>query len=187
MEPTLQPESSLEESRAARRLFRRYALLTVALAVPLVWAFATLRNAYPVAASNMMTNSNVLARGGNYFILRGETISGEVIDIRPSRLGGPMAARAWGMAAATVQNGSFRLASPHPDNARLMAEAGGFDNLPRAVRLPELLRAWGENYNARQPADSQRRLRAVRLDVYRWGGLTYGDYERFIETWRTEL
>ena len=179
--------SRANKQRAARHWFRRYVVLTVALCAPLVWAFGTLRHVYPVAAWTVMVDSRVLRRGRTYFILRGETISGEIFDVPAARLTNAMSGRAWSMTSATAQNASFFLDSPHPDNVRLLTTAGGLERLPRGARMPDLLRAWGEIYNARQPVASPRRLRAIRIDVYRWEGGSYTLYDRFLETWREEL
>ncbi|MDT7780392.1 MAG: hypothetical protein QOC99_2904 [Acidobacteriota bacterium] len=173
--------------RRARRMRVRYAVLTLALFVPLLCAFLSIRNLYPFAASTMMMAGGDLRSGTEYFILRGETASGETIDLPPAELTDALTGRHWSLVGATVENKSFVIASPHPSNALLVAEAGGAGMLPRAARLKELLRAWGEIYNARRPETSARRLRAVRLDAYRWEGKTYGDYERFVESWRAEL
>lgn len=179
--------SHATKQRAARYWFRRYAVLTVALCVPLVWAFGTLRQVYPVAAWAVMVDSRALQHGRTYFILRGETISGETLDIPATHLTNAMSARAWSMTSATEQNASLFLDSPHPDNVRLLALVGGSERLPRGARMPDLLRAWGEIYNARQPVTSPHRLRVIRLDVYRWEGGDYTHYDRFLETWRVEL
>lgn len=175
------------KQRAERRWFRRYVVLTVALVVPLGWAFITIRQVYPIAAWLVMTDSRMMQHGRTYFILRGETISGETLEIPATSLTDAMAPRAWSMVAATEQNASFSLNSPHPDNVRLLATVGGLEGLPRGARMPDLLRAWGQIYNARLPATSPRRLRAIRLDVYQWEGGSYANYDRFLETCRVEL
>lgn len=172
---------------AARRLKARYALLTAALFAPLLYSFLAVRNVYPFAASTMMMAGGDLGRGANYYVLRGETVGGETIDLPPARLTDALSWRHWSLVGETVKNKQFTIHSPHPSNAALAAQAGGAERLPRAVRLPELLRAWGEVYNSRLPADSPRRLRAVMLDAYRWEGGAYADYVRPVETWREGL
>jgi hypothetical protein len=176
-----------EAATQARRVGIRYSVLTCALFVPLLCAFISIRNLYPFAASTMMMAGGDKEKGTEYFILRGETEGGETIDLPPASLTNALTGRHWSLVGATVENKSFQIASPHPANALMFAEAGGVDKLPRAARLGELLRAWGEIYNARLPQSSALRLRAVRLDAYRWEGKTYGDYERFVESWRAEL
>ena len=171
----------------ARRVRLRYALLTVALCAPLVWSFLAVRNLYPFPAYTMMMAGGDLRRGTDYFVLHGETVTGETIDLPPADLTDALSWRHWSLVGATVQNKSFTIARPHPANAALMAEAGGADKLPRAARLGELLHAWGDCHNQRLPEDSPRRLRAVRLDAYRWDGGEYKDYGRFVESWRVEL
>jgi hypothetical protein len=175
------------DSASARRLRFRYAALTLALFVPLLWAFLSIRNLYPFAASTMMMAGGDLQSGTEYFILRGETEGGETIDLPPVELTDALSNQHWSLVGATVENKSFFIKNPYPSNAALIAEAGGADKLPRAARLRELLRAWGEIYNARLPPASALRLRAVRLDAYRWEGRGYVDYERFVESWRAEL
>jgi hypothetical protein len=172
---------------AARRVKVRYALLTAALFAPLLYSFLAVRNVYPFAASTMMMAGGDLGRGANYYVLRGETASGETIDLPPAELTDGLSWRNWSLAGETVKNKQFTIYNPHPSNVALADSAGGVDKLPRAARLAELLRAWGEIYNARLPEDSPRRLRAVRLEAYRWEGGSYDDYERFVESWRAEL
>jgi hypothetical protein len=168
-------------------LILKYALLTAALFLPLIWAFLSVRNLYPIAAWNVMMAGGDLERGRSYCILRGETVSGETIEIRPIKLTNALYSRTWTMVSATIANQSFKLASIHPDNEALMRAYGGVENLPPGVRLPDLLKAWGELYNQQQPASSPQRLKAIRLDMYRWEGGTYSGYDNFIESWRTEL
>lgn len=165
----------------------RYALLTAALFAPLLYSFLAVRNVYPFAASTMMMAGGDLGRGASYFRMRGETADGETIDLPPAELTDALSWRHWSVVGETVKNKQFSIYSPHPSNVALAAAAGGVERLPRAARLPELLRAWGAIYNSRLPEDSPRRLRAVRLEAYRWEGGSYGDFERFVESWRAEL
>jgi hypothetical protein len=165
----------------------RYLILTVGIFLPLVLSFITLRNFYPVAPWTMMMSGGSLHRGWTYYLVRGETISGEIVDIRPIQLTDGLSGRTWSLVNAAVTNDSFRLRYPHPQNAQVLAATGGFANVPRAMRLPELLTAWGNLYNSKLPASSPLRLKAVRVDVYRWDSGRYKDYDRFIETWRQEL
>jgi hypothetical protein len=170
-----------------RRLRVRYALLTAALFAPLLYSFLAVRNVYPFAASTMMMAGGDLGRGASYYRMRGETRSGETVDLPPAELIDALSWRHWSLVGATVENKEFTIYKPHPSNEALAASVGGAAQLPRAARLGELLRAWGEIYNSRLPRDSPRRLRAVRLDAYRWEGGAYADYERFVESWRAEL
>jgi hypothetical protein len=159
----------------------------VAIFLPLIWAFLFVRNLYPIAAWNVMMAGGDLERGRNYCILRGETVSGEAIDIRPVELTNALYSRTWTMVNATVGNQSFKLASVHPENAELIRIAGGVEELPSGARLPDLLEVWGRLYNDRLPETSPQRLKAIRLDMYRWEGGAYSDYEEFIQSWRKEL
>ena len=169
------------------RLHVKYAILTAAIFLPLLWAFVAIRNLYPVAAWNVMMSGGILERGRSYWILRGETVSGETIDIRPMSLTNALYARTWTMVNATVDNQSFKLSNPYPANAELIRQAGGLEHLPPGARLPDLLRAWGDLYNERLPPESPQRLKAIRLDMYRWEGGSFDNYDKFIESWRQEL
>jgi hypothetical protein len=170
-----------------RRLIVKYAVLTLAIFLPLIWAFLFVRNLYPVASWNVMMAGGDLERGRSYCILRGETISGETVDIRPINLTNALYSRTWTMVNATIDNQSFKLKSIHPQNEELIRRYGGVENLPPGVRLPDLLQVWGNLYNKQLPASSPQRLKAVRLDMYRWESGGYFDYDKFIETWRKEL
>jgi len=170
-----------------RRLRVRYALLTAALFAPLLYSFLAVRNVYPFAALTMMMAGGDLTRGASYFRMRGETVNGETIDLPPAELTDALSWRHWSVVGETVRNKQFSIYNPHPSNVALAVSAGGVEKLPPAARLNELLRAWGGIYNSRLPEASPRRLRAVRLDAYRWEGGAYGDYEHFVESWRAEL
>ena len=169
------------------RLHFKYAILTAAIFLPLLWAFVEIRNLYPVAAWNVMMSGGNLERGRSYWILRGETVSGETIDVRPMSLTNALYARTWTMVNATVDNQSFKLPSPYPANAELIRQAGGIEHLPPGARVPDLLRMWGNLYNERLPASSPQRLKAIRLDMYRWEGGEFANYDKFIESWRLGL
>ena len=170
-----------------RRWVMRYALLTVFLFGPLLISFVFIRNLYPFAASTMMMAGGRLQEGTVYYILRGETMTGETISLPPVELTNALTGRAFGFVSATVENKSFTIRSPHPANLELLSTAGGTTNLPPAARLPDLLRAWGVIYNDRLPENSSRRLKAVRLDAYRWEGGSYANYDRFVQSWKLEL
>jgi hypothetical protein len=159
----------------------------VAISLPLIWAFLYVRNLYPIAAWNVMMAGGDLERGRTYCILRGETVSGETIDIPPIELTNALYSRTWTMVNATIANQSFKLTSLHPQNEELLGRFGGVENLPPGARLPDLLQAWGDLYNSHQPATSPQRLKAIRLDMYRWESGRYADYDKFIESWRKEL
>jgi hypothetical protein len=170
-----------------RRALVRYAALTAALFVPLLLAFASIRNLYPFSASTMMLGIRDTQSSRDYYLLRGETAGGETIDLPPIKLTNALTGRSWSLVSAAVENKSFNIRSPHPENIRLAAAYGGIDRLPRAVRLEELLRTWGAIYNSRLPGSSNQRLRSVRLDAYRWEGGVNGEYDRFVESWRAVL
>ena len=165
----------------------KYSILTVALFVPLLWSFRYVRNLYPSTVWNMMMAGGDLETTRTYCILRGETVSGETIDIRPIELTNAMYGRTWSMVNATISNQSFKLTSLHPANASLLQEIGGVDKLPAGARMPELLAAWGNLYNNKLPETSPNRLKAIRIDMYRWDSGRYSDYQTFVQTWRKGL
>lgn len=178
-------ESSYGEEE--RRWLARYAVLTVLLFAPLVWAFAAVRNLYPFAAWTVMMSGGEAGRGHTYYVLRGETRAGETIDLRAIELTDALSGRHWAMFRAAAENGSFRIRSPHPLNAAALEAAGGAERLPEGARVPELLRAYGDIHNARLAADSPTRLRAVRLEAYRWDGGDFANYQTLVRSWRQEL
>jgi hypothetical protein len=173
--------------QSERRWITQYAILTLAIVLPLFWSFRYIRNLYPFTAWNVMMESGDPARGRSYYILRGETVSGEIIDLRAAKLTNALYARNWTMVNATVDNQAFKLTSLHPDNITLLNQVGGIQNLPPAARIPDLLEAWGKLYNDKQSTTSPQRLKAVRLDMYRWESGRYSDYDKFLESWRKEL
>jgi hypothetical protein len=170
-----------------RRALVRYAALTIALFVPLILAFASIGNLYPFAASTMMMGIRDVQSGRDYYVLRGETINGETIDLPPIQLTNALTGRNWSLVSTAVENRSFNIRWPHPANARLVAAFGGTDKVPRAARLEDLLRTWGAIYNSRLPPSSNQRLRSLRMDRFRWEGGINGEYDRFIESWTTVL
>ena len=170
-----------------RRLVIKYTVLTLAIFLPLLWAFLSIRNLYPIAAWNVMMAGGDLERGRSYCILRGETVSGETIDVPAIELTNALYSRNWTMVNATIANQSFKLDSLHPENEDLLRSFGGVDKLPPGARITDLLKAWGDLYNKKLPDSSPQRLKAIRLDMYRWESGRYADYDKFIESWRKEL
>ncbi|HEX5873466.1 MAG TPA: hypothetical protein VFY60_02385 [Pyrinomonadaceae bacterium] len=162
-------------------------MLTLAIFLPLLWAFFSIRNLYPIASWNVMMAGGDLERGRSYCILRGETVSGETIDVPAIELTNALYSRNWTMVNATIANQSFKLDSLHPENEDLLRSFGGIDKLPPGARIPDLLKAWGDLYNKKLPDSSPQRLKAIRLDMYRWESGRYADYDKFIESWRKEL
>ena len=179
--------TGLTDGAHQRSLLARYLGLTICLGVPLLLSFAFVRNLYPCAASTMMRTGGDLHVGWTYYIVRGETLTGEIIDLPPVELTNALSNVAWALVPAVVENKSFTISSPHPANLALINEAGGTEKLPAARRVDDLLRAWGSVYNSRLPGDSPRRLRAVRLEEYLWPGGVYRDYDKFTRSWRAEL
>jgi hypothetical protein len=170
-----------------QRALVRYVALSAALFVPLLLAFVAIRNLYPFAASTMMLGIRDTESARDYYVLRGETISGETIDLPAFQLTNALSGRNWSLVSTAVENKSFNIRSPHPANVRLAVAFGGADKLPGAARLEDLLRAWGAIYNSRLPTSSNQRLTSLRVDKYRWEGRINGQYDRFVESWRTGL
>ena len=170
-----------------QRILSRYVVLTAALFLPLLFTFITIRNVYPFAASTMMLGIRDKQSAKEYYILQGETLSGEPIDLRAIDLTNALTGRNWSLLGGTIENESFHLRSPHPENLRLISTYGGTENEPRAARMPELLRAWGGIYNSRLPESSNQRLKSIRVDAYVWEGGIDGEYRRFVESWTVAL
>ena len=175
------------QAEQERRDKLRYLLVTAGLFVPLLLSFAGLRNLYPFAASTMMLGDRDLRSDRSYYVLRGETASGETIDLRPITLTNALTGRTWSLVSAAVENKSFKIRWPHPANSQLATAYGGGDKLPAAARLPDLMRSWGELYNSPLPSSSKQKLKAVRLDAYLWKGGINGEYNHFIESWTVQL
>jgi hypothetical protein len=165
----------------------RYAILTFALFVPLLISFLFIRNLYPFAASTMMMAAGDARSSQTYYVLRGETVSGLTVDLPAVELTNALSNVTWGLVSATAENKAFSIRTPHPANTALVNAFGGKENLPPGVRVPDLLRSWGEIYNSRLPASSSQRLRAIEIDVYRWQPGTYGDYDTYVKTWRLDF
>ena len=181
------PSETRSKNDLPRALKIKYGILTAAIFLPLIWAFVCVRNLYPITAWNVMMAGGDLERGRSYCILRGETVSGETIEVRPIELTNALYSRTWTMVNATIANQSFRLSSIAPENVELLGVMGDVDRLPPGARIPDLLKTWGRLYNDRLPASSPQRLKAIRLDMYRWEGGSYSNYDNFIESWRKEL
>jgi len=162
-------------------------VLTGALFGPLLWAFVTVNNFYPVPVWSLFSDAPQQGEGRVYYVLRGQTLGGEWMDIPPIRITDGLTGRIHMMVYYTVSNASFFLDSPHPDNVARATAAGGAKRLTPGARLPELLRSWGESFNASLPKDSPRRLQAMRLDQYRWNGEQFKNYHEFVTFWMVEL
>jgi hypothetical protein len=169
------------------RFVVQYGVLSLAICLPSLWAFVKVRNSYPIASWNMMMSGGDITSGRTYFILRGETLSGKIIDVPPAGLTNALYGRNWGMVTALVNNDPFKLKSIHPVNALLLERVGGFENLPAGTRVPDLLEVWGRLYNADLPSSSSSRLKSLRLDMYRWESGRYSNYDKFIDSWRKDL
>ena len=110
-EGTKSDGSYAEEDR--RALFR-YVALTIVLFVPLLLTFISIRDLYPFAASRMMIWNGDRQRGRSYYMLRGETVSGETIDLPPIKLTNALTGRSWSLFEGRGRKPEFQnpLASP---------------------------------------------------------------------------
>lgn len=178
--------SSAAVASSDRALRFRYLVLTVLLTLPLLWAFLRVQNLYPFTSWTVMMSGGSLERPWTYYVVKGETIDGASIDIQPAILIDALYDRSWSVLGTTISNEPFKLGSPHPANAEILKQLGP-DNLPAGARVPELLRAWGNIYNSRLPPESASRIKAVRVEVYRWESGRYDNYHTFVRTWRQEL
>lgn len=164
----------------------KYLILTLGFVLPLAWATLKIRNLYPIASWNVMTRGGQLDYGRTYFVLRGETVAGEQIELPAIELTGAMRSRIWGMVEAIADNQSLRTNHPHPQNVARLNQMHG-QPIPDGLLMNDLLRSWGATYNDRLPASSASRLKAIRIDSYRWPGHTYSNFYEFVQTWRAEL
>ena len=169
-----------------RRWIIQYSVLTLVIFLPLLWSFRYVRNLYPFTVWNVMMAGGDLQTGRTYSVLRGETVSGETIDIPAVHLTNALYERNWTMVNATIDNQSFNLSSIHPANSELLKQKSS-EGLKMGERIPDLLAAWGKLYNENLPATSPKRLKAIRLDMYRWASGGYSNYSSFVTSWRKEL
>ena len=182
-------DDSLADPQTTRRTLLRNTILTLALFIPLLGAFLSGEEWYPISHYKMFYGASTLNNTDvfNYFIFRGETAAGNTIDIAPIKIMNGLDDRIWTMVNSVVANESLQLRWPYPANERLLATMGNRDTLPPGVLLPDLLRTWGNRYNARLAYDSPNRLIRVRMDEYRWSHKEYGNYSEFVESWRVDL
>ncbi len=164
----------------------KYLILTLGFVLPLGWACLNIRNLYPIASWNVMTRGGQLEYGRTYFVLRGETVNGEQIDIPAIQLTGAMRSRIWGMVEAVADNQSLKINHPHPQNVARLNQTDG-QRTPDGLLMRDLLKSWGATYNDRLPPSSPGRLKALRIDSYRWPGQAYSNFYEFVQTWRAEL
>ena len=174
------------DRQLVRRLRTKYLVLTLALFLPLLWAFIRVRNLYPIASWNVMVRSSPVQEPFSYYILRGETETGELIDLPSMSWSNPLRSRQWGLVVATARNDSLKLQSLHPKNAALLSQLGNAE-LPEGVLMKDLLRVWGQSYNSNHPPGSAGHLKAIRIDQYRWDGSGSANYQQFVRSWREEL
>lgn len=183
------PNAAGDDRQTSRRLLLRHVVLTVAIFLPLVWAFITRTFWYPVHYYTMFYGASTLRNenGHVYYIFKGETASGDTIDIPPVKIFNALDGMIVYVVNAAVNNESFQLRYAHPNNIKLIQSAGSVESVPRAALLPNVLRIFGERYNARISGDSPQRLVRVRLEAYRWPEKEYGNYAEYLESWNVEL
>jgi hypothetical protein len=165
----------------------RNVLLTVVVVLPLAAAFIKVTNFFPVPVWSLFSDRRELAKGHTYYVLKGRTADGTWREIPPVRIMAALNGRHFMFASYTAANQPFLVESPHPENVRLMDRAGGVNRLPRGARMDDLLRALGTVYNQRLPPESQDRLTLIRMEERRWPGGHFGDYDRVVHLWETEL
>ena len=89
-----------------RALIVKYEILTGDLS-SLIWAFLFVRNLYQIASWNVMMAGGDLKRGRSYCILRGETDSGQTIEVRPIELTDGLYSRTWTMVGGFGESKSY--------------------------------------------------------------------------------
>lgn len=173
-----------EDDILDQRWTLRYIVLTALLAAPLLWAFLTINNFYPVPVWSLFSDAVSLNAPTDYYVLKGEFADGMVRPISAIDLSGALTGRIHLMVDYVMSNSSLDLPSPHPRNVALIDSAGGPTSLAPGTRLPDLLRAWGAIYNRHHPGHP---VRAVVLEQLRWRGVTYSDFAMPVRTWRTAI
>jgi hypothetical protein len=166
--------------------FRRYIFLTAIVFLPLVWAFLTVNNLYPIPVWSLFSESVDLNQGRTYYVLRGVEMDGETIDIPAIEITDGLSGRNHMMVYYVVGNESFQLESPHPANVALQADQPGAALQP-AERIEELLTGWGSAYNARKSEGSAKRLQSIMLQEYQWEGGRYENFTKVGRKWSVEL
>jgi hypothetical protein len=165
----------------------RHTALTVAVFVPLAWTFVNVINFYPIPVWSLFSDHVDLSQGRTYYILGGETVGGEQLEIPAISITDALTGRIHMMVYYVMGNSSLFIESPHPNNVKLVVSAGGRENVPPGARVPDLLAAWGNAYNGRLAKTSSQRLRRIWLKQYRWPGGSYSDYRQFVREYEVRL
>lgn len=159
------------------------AIVTAVVFVPLITTFITTLNYYPSPAWSLFSEAGKLDDGRTYFVLLAKTKGGEWEELPPRSISQVLYARWHTLTNYTYLNEPFRISSPHPKNVKLMTEGGGLENVPTGARIPDLLRAWGKMANAKFGD----KFTAIKLEVRRWKGGSYDNYDEFQQQWEVEL
>jgi hypothetical protein len=127
-----------------------------------------------------------LERGRSYCILRGETVSGETIEVRPIELTNALYSRTWTMVNATIANQSFRLLiNCAGERLNCFGVMGDVDKLPPGARISGSSQNVGSSLQRSStrvvPATSESDP-ARYVSLGRWAQLI-PNYDNFIETW----
>jgi hypothetical protein len=163
----------------------RNALLTIALGGPLLWTFLHVLNFYPVTVWDFAAEPRPLGSGPvHYYVLTGETIDGRYVNVPAVSTTNSLHDGNATLARATEANAEFLIRAPHPRNAQLWTR---LRTLPPAVRMNDLLAAWGNAYNLRRGDNSPDLLRTVRLTEYEWPYVQYNDFEQLKASWQVDL
>jgi hypothetical protein len=163
-----------------------YSFLTLGLASGLLWAFLTVNNLYPIPVWSLFSEA-VADEGATYWVLIGEEVGEEEVELPAIGLTDALTGRIHMMVSYVVGNRPFTVKDLHPQNRVLVDSAGAPERLPDAVRMSDLLRAWGTIHNQRHPADDPRRLGAIRLEERHWPGIASHDYAIPVRRWREVL
>ena len=168
-----------------RQAHVRNAVLTIAFGGLLLWTFLHALNFYPATIWDFASEPRPLGSGPvRYYVLTGETIDGRFASAPALGITNSLRDRNAALARAVEANASFLIRAPHPRNAQLWTR---LRTLPPAVRMDDLLVAWGNGYNLRHGDNSPDLLRAIRLDEYEWPYVNYTDFEQHRATWRVQL
>jgi len=157
-------------------MHRRNILLTCVIFGPLLLAFATETNFYPIPVWSLFSDAGQLSNGHVHYVMYGK-IADEWHQLPPIQIVGALHNRLFMVASYTDSNLPLQISSPHPTNVRLIGTT------ERGARMPDLLKGFGRAYNARH----FNKLSAIRVDALVWKGGEYTDFEQPDYSWEVAL
>jgi hypothetical protein len=162
-------------------------VLTLAIFAPFTVAFVLNINFYPIPVWSLFSEAVSPEEGRIYYVLTAERADGTIHPLPAIEVSRALHGRNHTFVGYVLDNSSFMIESPHPDNVRYIATVGRVGRVEPGARVSELLKAWGHGYNARFTAESPRRLTHLRLDGFRWIAGSDPRVRTAIGSWRVQL